>query len=151
MEKPRLRKGKTCPRPQSWQTLGLKGSSLSLPREPFSFPQLRARWGGWVWREHRAQPWPSWPTSGSDSRPSSFFMGSSHPGVLPAQGLMLGVFCPLQTAGSQAPPFPSSFSFKCQCFHETCPEHSIYWQTYPLPVSFLGHSAQLAGWLIRFN
>ena len=85
----------------------------------------------------------------SDSCPSSFFMGSSHPGVFSARVLALLVFCPLQTAGSQAPPISFLLSSNVSVSMKPVLSKYLTWQTYPLPVSFLGHSHQLAGWLVR--
>ena len=103
MDKLRLRKRKHFAQDTELANSGFKCSSLS-PCRASLLPQLRARGGVRVWRGHRAQPWPSWPTSVQIPvlLPSSWapaILVSSLPRVL-----ALGVFCPLQTAGSQAPP-----------------------------------------------
>ena len=84
----------------------------------------------------------------SDSWPSSS-LGSSHPGVLPAQCLGAGGFLP--SADSWQPSSPHFLTPSSNVSVSMKPVLSKYltWQTYPLPVSFLGHSHQLAGWLVR--
>ena len=85
----------------------------------------------------------------SDSWPSSS-LGSSHPGVLPAQCLGAGGFLPSADSWQPSSPHfltPSSnvsVSMKpvlSTVFNLAVPPHSLF--------PFLGASHQLAGWLVR--
>ena len=101
-----------------------------------------------MWRERKTEHKPSWPRSvqipGLLPRWAPAILVSSLPRVL-----ALGVFFPLQTAGSQAPPISFLLSSNVSVSMKPVLSKYLTWQTYPLPVSFLGHSHQLAGWLVR--